>query len=211
KFQVGNGKSFHIYCDDFDNSGTFDIVLSNSYKNELVPVRSRELSSQQMPFIAAKFSSFQSFAEANLTEIYGREKLENALHYKADLLESVFIENKGNGKFEIKKLPVEAQFSPIQDYMFFDIDKDGVNEILSVGNMYNTEVETPRLDASYGNIIKYREDKFSIINSKLSGFSSKGDARDICILKTVGNQQLLLITNNNEALNIFKILNYSLP
>ncbi len=207
KFQVGNGKSFHIYCDDFDNSGTFDIVLSNSYKNELVPVRSRELSSQQMPFIAAKFSSFQSFAEANLTEIYGREKLENALHYEADLLESVFIENQGNGKFEIKKLPVEAQFSPIQDFMFLDIDKDGVNEILSVGNMYNTEVETPRLDASYGNIIKYEKDKFSILNSKLSGFSSKGDARDICIIKTGRNQRLLLVTNNNEALNIFKILN----
>ncbi len=72
--------------------------------------------------------------------------------------------------------------------------------------MYNTEVETPRLDASYGNIIKYEKDKFSILNSKLSGFSSKGDARDICIIKTGENQQLLLVTNNNEALNIFKII-----
>ncbi|NQU33046.1 MAG: VCBS repeat-containing protein [Bacteroidetes bacterium] len=204
KFHVGNGKSFHIYCDDFDQSGTFDIVLSNTYKNELVPVRGRECSSQQMPFIAKKFPSFQSFAEANLTEIYGQEKLNNALHYEADLLESIFIENQGDGKFEIKKLPIEAQFSPIQDFEFLDIDKDGVNEILSVGNIYNTEVETSRLDASYGCVLKYGEDKFSIINSKLSGLSSKGDARDICVIKK-GNNLLLLVARNNEALNIFEL------
>jgi len=207
KFHIGDGNSLHIYCDDFDNSGTFDIVLSNSYKNELVPIRGRECSSQQMPFLEKKFPSFQSFAEANLTEIYGLENLKNALHYEVDLLESVYIENLGSGKFEIKKLPIESQFSPILDFEFLDIDKDGENEILSVGNIYNTEVETSRLDASYGSILKYEEDKFSTINSKLSGFSSKGDARDICIIKTRGNQQLLLVTNNNEALNIFKIIN----
>ena len=207
KYQVGDGKSFHIYCDDFDNSGTFDIVLSNSYKNELVPIRGRECSSQQMPFITDKFQSFQSFAEANLTEIYGQEKLDNALHYEVDLLESVFIENLGNGKFEIKKLPVEAQLSPILDFEFYDIDKDGTNEILCVGNMYNTEIRTSRLDASYGCVMKYEEDKFSIIPSKLSGFSSKGDARDICIINTGKNRQMVLVANNNEPLNIFEIIN----
>lgn len=205
KFHIGDGTSLHIYCDDFDNSGTFDIILSNTYNDELVPMRGRECSSQQMPYIAKKFPSFQSFAEANLTEIYGQEKLDNALHYEAYLLESVFIENLGNGNFQIKKLPVETQFSPIRDFEFYDIDKDGVNEILSIGNMYNTEIRTSRLDASYGCTIKYVENKFSIIPAKSSGFSSKGDARDLCIIKTGGNQQLLVVTNNNEALNIFEI------
>jgi hypothetical protein len=160
-----------------------------------------------MPFLTKKFPGFQSFAEANLTEIYGQEKLEKALHYEVDLLESVFIENLGNGEFNIKKLPVEAQFSPILDFKFLDIDKDGVNEIFSVGNMYNTEVRTSRLDASYGNILKYSEDKFSIIKSTLPGFANKGDARDICIINMAGNQQLLLVSNNNAAISIFKIVN----
>ena len=203
KYQVGEGKSLHIYCDDFDNSGTFDIVLSNSFKNELVPVRGRECSSQQVPLLAKKFPSFQSFAEANITDIYGQENLDKALHYEADLLESVFIENQGNGKFEIKKLPIEVQFSTIRDFEFFDINKDGVNEILSAGNIYDTEVETSRLDASYGNILGYEEGKFPVIKSTLSGFSSKGDARDICIIKTGTDEQLLLVANNNEALNCF--------
>ncbi|KKK75985.1 hypothetical protein LCGC14_2868280, partial [marine sediment metagenome] len=45
-----------------------------------------------------------------------------ALHYEADMLESVFIENQGNGNFVMKTLPVEAQFSPFHDFKFIDID-----------------------------------------------------------------------------------------
>ena len=206
KFKAGSGQSFHIYCDDFDNSGSYDIVLSNIYKNELVPVRGRECSSQQIPLITIQFPTFKSFAEANLSEIYGQERLNNALHYEADLLESVFIENLGNGLFKIINLPVEAQLSPIHDFKFIDIDDDGVNEVLAVGNNYNTETETMRLDASYGCILKYENKKFSSLKSKISGFSSKGDARDMCLIETGENQQLLLVTNNDAALNVFKVV-----
>ena len=207
KFKVDDGHSFHIYCEDFDQSGTYDIVLSYTYMDELVPLRGRGCSSQQMPFIVDKFPTFKSFAEANLDEIYGQDELSTALHYEADMLESVFIENKGNGNFEIKTLPVEAQFSPIHDFKFIDIDKDGVNEVISVGNLYITEVETMRLDASYGCILKYGDDGFTSVKSTVSGFSSKGDARDICLIGTGNDQQLILVANNNEALNIFRVIN----
>ncbi len=207
KFKVDDEHSFHIYCEDFDQSGTFDIVLSYTYNNELVPLRGRGCSSQQMPFIADKFPTFKSFAEASLEDIYGQEELSGALHYEADMLESVFIENQGNGNFVMKTLPVEAQFSPIHDFKFIDIDKDGVNEVISVGNLYNTEVETMRLDASYGCILKYGEGGFLNVKSTISGFSSKGDARDICLIGTGSDQQLLLVANNNEALNIFRVIN----
>jgi hypothetical protein len=207
KFKAGNENSFHIYCDDFDQSGTYDIVLSYSYKDELVPLRGRGCSSQQMPFIADKFPTFKSFAEANLKDIYGPENLNNALHYEADLLESVFIENQGNGRFEMKVLPVEAQLSPIHDFELIDIDKDGVNEIFSVGNLYNTEVETMRLDASYGCILRYRNGGFLSMKSISTGFNNKGDARDLCLINIGKRQQVLLVTNNNAALNIFSELN----
>jgi hypothetical protein len=170
KFKAGKGNSFHIYCDDFDMSGTYDIVLSYSYKDELVPARGRGCSSEQMPFIANKFPTFKSFAEASLVEIYGQEKLDNALHYEADMLESIFLENKGNGEFEIKVLPVEAQISPVHDFTFLDINGDGTNEVILVGNIYHTEVETMRLDASYGCILEFRNGRFSVMKSSLSGF-----------------------------------------
>ena len=73
--------------------------------------------------------------------------------------------------------------------------------------MYHAEVRTSRLDASYGCILDYQAKEFSTIPPASSGFNSQGDARDICILKTGNNQQLVIVSNNNEALNIFKISN----
>lgn len=207
RFKTGEGHSFHIFCDDFDQSGTYDIVLSYLYKEKLVPVKGREYSSRQMPFISEKFPTIKSFATASLAEIYGQEELDHALHYEADMLESVFVENQGNGKFEIKALPIEAQISPVHDFDFLDINGDGTDEVLLVGNMYNTEVETMRLDASYGCILEYRNGGFTAVKSSLSGFNSKGDARDISLINIVDDQHLVMVANNNGSLSLFSFIN----
>jgi len=103
-------------------------------------------------------------------------------------------------------LPVEAQISLVHDFDFLDIDGNGTDEVLLVGNMYHTDVETMRLDASYGCILEYRNGGFTVVNSSLSGFSSKGDARDICLIRTGDDQHLLLVANNDEPLNIFRFI-----
>lgn len=205
KFKTQEGKAFHIYCDDFDQSGTYDVVLSNLYKGNLVPSRGRECSSQQMPIIIEQFPSFEEFAHASLVDIYGQENLDEALHYKADLLYSVYVENLGSGNFKIHKLPVEAQFSPLKDFKFLDIDGDNQMELIAVGNMYHTEVETARYDALFGCVMKFELGKFSIINSQLSGFVNIGDARRMAVLKQSNNGNLLIVTNNDGALNGFQV------
>ena len=203
KFKTGGDKSFHIYSKDFDQSGTNDIVLSNNYNGDLVPVRGRECSSEQMPFIKEKYGNFQSFAEASMADIFG-EDLNSALHYEADLLTSVVLKNAGNGNFEIIPLPIEAQFSPIMGFEFIDIDYDGENEIIAIGNHYGAEVETVRYDASFGTILKVDSNGFSTMPSLKTGFYTSGDSKDISIIKTRSGQQQIMVTNNNSHIDIFK-------
>lgn len=205
KFKANSKKEFHVFCDDFDGSGTYDIVLSNKYKGTLVPSRGRECTSQQMPFVKNKFRNFESFAEASLVDIYGKENIERALHYEAKILESVFVENLGNGQFEIQRLPNAVQVSPIMDFDFLDINGDNSEEIIIVGNHYNPEVETVRYDASYGGVLSYTADGFEIKNIKNTGFVSKGNSKDICIIDTK-NEKLLLVANNNDALQSFTVI-----
>lgn len=203
KFKVDATHEFHIYGNDFDDNGTYDIVLSGNYQGKLVPSRGRECSSQQMPFIKEKFTDFSSFASASLEDIYG-EKLTSALHYQADMLSSVFLRNDGNGEFEIVVLPWQAQQAPLQDANFVDINGDGVTEILAVGNLYNVEVETQRYDASQGTVLAYRDGNFEVLPASQTGFVTSGDARNITTLKS-GQNTLILVANNNGRMDIMSM------
>lgn len=202
KFKSGYGKEFHIFADDFDNNGSSDIVLTNMFNNNLVPVRGLECSSQQIPGIQKKFTSYESFANANLIDIYGDKKLATALHYQVDILESVFLKNNGNGHFEIEILPNEAQIAPVMDFEFCDINNDGSIEIFVVGNLYSTEVETIRYDASKGLVLNYANDTFKKLNFSETGFIFSGDARDIEINQD--SDTLIIVSNNNDSLTVFK-------
>ena len=103
KFKAKKGKPFQIFCDDFDQNGTYDVILTSEYKGNLVPMRGRECTSQQMPNIKQKFKTFESFAVADLNSILGEENLQNALHLQADILYSVYLENNQNGEFQYCK------------------------------------------------------------------------------------------------------------
>ena len=206
KFKASSKKPFHLFCDDFDNNGTFDIVFSKDYKGELVPMRGRQCSSEQMPFIAEKFKNFISFAEANLQDIMGKDNLANALHYKIKTLRSVCLINEGNGNFKEIPLPRQTQFSPIMDFLIADIDQDQNSEIIAIGNLYATEVETTRYDASIGSVLKYNESKnsFDVLKSSKTGIIIHGDSKDSKIIE-VNDNKVMVITNNDGPVSLYKI------
>ena len=201
KFKTSGKKAFHIYCDDFDNNGTYDIILTSTYHGIQVPVRGKECTTQQMPFIQRKFPTFQSFAHASINDILGQQNLNKALHYQAQTLTSVFIENLGKGKFKVMPLPNEAQFAPITDFNFTDFNDS--THILAVGNLYHTEVETIRQDASFGTVLKYTNQTFKAVPNNISGFITKGDAKSMIGIKGK-NVEYIFVANNNSTLNIFR-------
>lgn len=202
KFSVSKGKEFHIYGKDFDQNGKLDIVLTSKYKESLVPVRGLECSREQLPSIKTKFSSFQSFANASLKDIYGEKDLSDAFHAQAQTLHSVFLKNEGDGTFNVIPLPNEAQSAPVMDFAFLDLDGNGFSEVIAVGNLYEAEVETVRYDASKGIIFSYVNDAFRVIPSGISGFFTKGNARSIEIID-FDNQSLILVSHNNDSLSAF--------
>jgi len=144
KFKTSKEKPFKIYANDFDENGSPDIVLSKVYNDTYVPVRGKECSTQQMPFISNKFKTYEAFASASLDDIYG-EKLTEAYEREVITFESVLLRNKGELNFEVETLPFEAQLFPILSAEVIT-NEDEKRQLLLFGNIYNTEVETPRLD-----------------------------------------------------------------
>ncbi|KAA3623198.1 MAG: hypothetical protein DWQ02_24845, partial [Bacteroidetes bacterium] len=77
KYKASQEEPLHVYCSDFDNTGTFDIVLGYHEQGTIFPVRGRQCSSEQMPYIQEKFPTYKDFAEASIDEIYGKRDLKN--------------------------------------------------------------------------------------------------------------------------------------
>ncbi|ARV14671.1 VCBS repeat-containing protein [Polaribacter sp. SA4-12] len=204
KYKATENETFDIYVNDFDNNKKSDIVLSYYNEGKQYPLRGRQCSSQQIPGIKNKFKDYNEFSQATLVDVYGKQNLENALHYQVKSFASIYLENKGD-TFAIHKLPIEAQFSSIQKILVNDYDKDGKLDAIIAGNLHNSEVETPRNDASYGVFLKGKGDgTFKPTSVLESGFYTSGDVKEMSEI-TINNEHYIIIGKNNDAVQYLKI------
>ena len=204
KYQASESSPFTVYLNDFDENETPDIVLSYKKGETEFPVRGRQCSSQQMPAIKKKFKDYNSFASANLKQIYTTKMLEESLSYAITSFESVYLEND-NGSFKSRPLPQLAQISSINKFVVDDFNSDGNLDLVLAGNLYNAEVETPRADASFGLYLKGDgAGNFESISMMESGLKIVGDVRDMELLRINGTRHILA-AKNDDQLQLIKV------
>jgi len=203
KYKTSIDKPLKIFGNDFDGNGTHDLVLSYKYEGNYVPLRGKECSTQQMPFISEKIPTFEEFANASIEDIYGDEIID-AYERKVTSFESIVLINRGNNKFDVQKLPPLAQSIPILTSDVYDINNDGFEDIVVAGNIYNTEVETPRLDNQFALVlISNKNSNYNVIGPDKSGLYLSGNTKSI---KIIGNDNpKLLVANNNSELEVFEL------
>ncbi|WP_350293312.1 VCBS repeat-containing protein [uncultured Croceitalea sp.] len=199
KYKATKEEPFEVFADDFDNNGRKDIVLSYYNFGKLFPVRGKSCSSQQIPSLKQKFEDYNSFAVAEVTEVYGTEKLDKAaIHYSATTFATSYIENLGNGKFTIKELNKEAQFSAVNKIIVDDFDNDGKEDMLLGGNLYSSEIETPRNDSSIGTYLRGDgKGNFAAASNINSGLFIRGDVKDFASIKIKNSNYILVVKNND--------------
>lgn len=204
KFSASKEHPFQVLANDFDGNGTCDIVLAKDYKGKTVPVRGRECSSQQMPFILDKFKTYNEFANASVEDILGADKIAEGLKLSVNNFSSGIYVNE-EGKYTFQELPLQAQAFPVMGIVTEDVNADGFMDIILAGNIYNMEIETPRLDSGDG-LVLLGDGKlaYSALKSVDTGFKVSRDVKDLSALKIDKGNKLLLVANNNGPLEIFK-------
>ena len=79
KYKANKTEPFSVHYDDFDESGSNDIVLSYYNFGKKYPVRGRSCSSSQVPSIKEEFPTYDLFAQADVFEVYGEDNIEKAV------------------------------------------------------------------------------------------------------------------------------------
>ncbi len=205
KFHASKEKPFHVYTNDFDENGTADIMLAKNYEGKLVPVRGKNCTSQQMPYLKERVKTYEEYASRDLKGIVG-DGFETANHLQAVEFRSGYFVN-GQEAFEFVPFTTRAQMSPINGIIYDDFDGDGIKDLVLAGNNYMAEVETTRADAGIGSLLKGTETgAFQYVENRLTGFYANKDARDLLLVEGNGSKSIL-VANNNGAYQFYKMTN----
>lgn len=206
KYQASEASPFSLYVYDYDNDSRDDLVLSYLDKGVRVPVRGRECSSQQIPAIKVKFKDYKSFASASLEQIYTTEHLEKATHYEVKNFSHQYVKNLGDGTFKLTPLDIFSQISSINAMVTLDVNQDGHLDVLYAGNLYGSEVETPRNDSSYGGLL-LGDGKGGFVSQMPyeSGLMIRGEVKSAIKMKLAGGFDGVLFAKNNAPLQLIRI------
>ncbi len=178
--KVSDQQPAEMYYKDFDENGTIDPVLCFYNQGKSYPFLSRDELVSQVNGMSKKFKYYKDYDDATLNDIFIPEQLKDASHLKANILSTTYFESSSDGKFHVKNLPAEAQFSPVFTITLLDYNKDGNTDLLLCGNVNHARLRFGNCDANYGVLLKGDgKGNFTYINQQQSGFQLRGDVRSV--------------------------------
>lgn len=203
KFHPTIEKPLHIYGNNFDENESYDMFLSKVYKGKLVPVRGKECSTEQNPFVSEKIPTFKEFAASTIIDIYGESEINASYHKEVYTFSSSIAMNNGDGTFTLNRLPTTAQIGPTLAFEIVDINHDGLKDVIGIGDFYEAEVETIRYDSNTGYVLLANKDG-NLIDAQDKSFFNYQNNRSLKQIK-LKEDSYLIVANNDAALSVFKV------
>jgi hypothetical protein len=191
-----------LYLNDFDKNGTMDQVLTYYLDGNEIPFANKAELERQMPALKKKFLYAADFAKASMTDIFGKDMLNNAQVLTADEFRHAWLINEGQGRFRMESMPYAVQFSPLRDAAFFDYDRDGRTDLIGGGNFYGYNIQMGRQDADFMSLLLNQGKGWTA--TPLPGLTVRGEVRRISGIRLNGKPAWLLACNN-DSLRVIRI------
>jgi enediyne biosynthesis protein E4 len=195
-----------VYANDFDKNGVVDPVLCFYLKGKSYPYFSLDEITEQIPAVKKKFLSYSNYAGATTEDVFTAEVLTKSKTVKALRLKSMLLVNDGKGKFVLKDLPVEAQFSAVFGILSTDFDGDNKKDLVLGGNFFPFRVQLGREDAGKGMFLK--GDGKGNYTPRLfheSGLFLAGDIRDLVMIEKKQGRRKFIASRNSGKLQLISV------
>ena len=181
-----------LYYADFDQNGSVDPVLNFYIQGKAYPYITRNELLGQLAYLRSKFTSYDSYADASLNDIFTEEELEKANKLSVNHLPTTLLLSTENGSYREVRLPEQAQYSCVNSSISDDFDRDGHQDLLLLGNNQFFKLRLGKFDANYGTLLLGNGDgTFRYTPQSESGLKVTGDVKSAV---RIDNRLLLGIT-----------------
>lgn len=210
QYRANPDEPVSIYGKDFSEEGLFTGLPTTyipDYKGvrREFPVHPRNEVLQMLRRTDPLFQTHANYGRATIDDIFSEEDLKDAVILRAGYMKSAFIENRGNGSFELRALPVEAQFAPVYGMLADDFNGDGNLDVLMNGNDYGAQPQIGSYDAMNGLLLKGDgTGNFETETIAESGVFIPGDGKALVKLKGVDGSYLAIASQNSGPLKVYE-------
>ena len=194
-----------IYANDYDKNGSIDPVMTYYLQGTKHIVHARDELISQITAMRLRFRKYKDYADATFEQSFLPTELESAYVVCSDWFETSYVENLGSAKFSIRPLLIESQFSTVFGVVVGDYNHDDNLDVVMVGNMYSSDVNTGWYDASVG-LYLLGDGKGNFKHSKAGecGLFADGDAKGLADIM-LAEGDLLLVGNNTGPTQAFAV------
>ncbi len=187
-----------LWVNDFNQNGNQDKIITRTVGGKDMPVFLKHDLQDEVPSIKKQNLKHADYAKKPIQELFSDNLLSKSLLKQFNYASSCVAINKGNGNFEIEKLPIMAQVSSVDAITCTDINNDGKIDLVIGGNEDNFPPQFGRLDASFGSILMNDgKGNFNCMDCTKSGLAVRGEIRDIKEIDSKTKRYLLFLRNNN--------------
>lgn len=198
QFHASEQEPLEMYFNDFDKNGSVDPIFSFYIQEKRYPFITRDELISQLPYLRKRFSTFKSYADITMDELFLNNELKDAGHLLADHMASSYFTGNANGKLQFLDLPDEVQYAPVNTIDQLDFNQDGITDLLLCGNNSRSKIRLGKMDGNFGILLKGEKDgRFTYVKQDKSGLRITGDVRSTVMV----NDRIYFGINGKEIIS----------
>lgn len=202
--KAGEQQPVELICKDFDANGSPDPILCFYIQGKSYPYVSRDELLDQLYPMRRKFTSYKSYADAVLADLFSADDMKDAVKLRTTELATMVFMNE-NGTFTPRQLPLQAQFAPVYAIVSLDVNGDYASDLLLMGNNDYPRLKIGKMDACFGTLLlNDGKGNFTYVPQARSGLRMAGDIKDAVPI-TIGGRQFIVAGVNNSAPLVYRL------